>query len=388
MKLTFRNYINWLYEGVEDKLATISLKTKIPIEKLQQIFEGDPTPNKMYVNWLVKLQISGNLRFPEDKERTIEVLNDFNKIKNNPQFKQQYSNDIGQYKSIQDLLTVVRKFKGINPERKSQNIIPAGAKEVYNDGTYQVIAVLTPDAAEIMFKNSEWCVRNKNTANNYLGQSYLFLLTKSGYNYALIAMKKDVDFDSMGDDINDMVDDQAEHPEDYNEDSLILTKDYKDVNDENPSQEMINELHNIWAKAGVLPDDAIYGRVPVFANSEYIPTALYYYISSYNVNDIIPDILMTNEVLEPMIGDIIGDMVKNYGYYVPHPDYYNNGDFMLDDNNMLHNSFGAALEGEDVMSGNSFMIYCQQGKIHRKNGPAVFGDSYKMWVNNGKVTKK
>ena len=373
MKFTFRNYINWLYEGVEDKLATISLKTKIPIEKLQQIFEGDPTPNKMYINWLVKLYQSGNLRFPEDAERTQEVLNVFNKVKHNTQFKAQYSNDIGQYKTIQDLWDAIRAFQGVDPSREGVKELPKGAQEIYNDGTYRIIKITDPNAAAIMAQNSEWCVRHEETAAQYLKTSILYLVQKGGYNYALLARNHKIDNDGF------------------------YTADYKDVKDDTPT-DIFKELHPLWTKLNIIPNDAIIDSSFNFSDNVNFG---YHFASAVagSVIDEVPPKCTTSNVQftedyifnkckyikKSIYQDMINCEELTFGYAIPKKEnknenkiisldkvtkdqWYNSETTLKFDNNAyIHSDDGPAI----IMAGGDFQLWYHHGFLHRKGGPAV-----------------
>ena len=378
---TFKQYIQELYESVEDKLATISLKTKIPIEKLQAIFGGDPTSNKMYVNWLVKLYMNGNLRFPEDAERSQEVLSIFDKVKHNTQFKSQASSDIGKYKNIQELWDTIRKFQGVDPSREGVIELPKGATEIYNDGTYRIIKITTPEASVIMAKNSEWCVRQESWATKYLKGANLYLIQKTGYNYALISLYN-------------------------NKQAGLLLMDYKDVEDLPPSDKMIQELHPIWITSGCIPHNVVFG----FENTGYIfeyskilfpGSFIDYFTEDTIITDLGPEqaYIMTNnlnlsnflEIYSYSVEEASNDGQENVDrtYYIPvkitkeiitannsHKDYV-----LVDDALYVHCDNGPAI------SRGNLKIWFNHGKLHRDNGPAIEFPMGSQWWKHGKLIK-
>jgi len=159
-----------IIEDLNDKINTIASKFNISIEKINDLLPADPTENKQYINWLIGQLKKNLLRFPEDNQDINSTLAEFEKYKNNPLFKNNYKNDINQYKNIQDLRMVLNNFKCVNVERKgiqiSGNIINNDLKIIYNKNPYTIIQLLTPKGSAIACKNSEWCVRHEKQQKN------------------------------------------------------------------------------------------------------------------------------------------------------------------------------------------------------------------------------
>jgi hypothetical protein len=168
-----------------------SLSKKYKPEQMQdilnQIKNADPSGDKAdYAIWICNILVKDIIKFPEDIDKIKEKLTLFNKVKSRVNIKK----DINQYKSYGELSEALEPYKEKEkiPESKGEEErrkIEEGQKEIYDDGTYKIIQVNNPEACSVLFRGTEWCVKDPKWSGQYLKQADLFYFMKNGKPYAL-----------------------------------------------------------------------------------------------------------------------------------------------------------------------------------------------------------
>ena len=169
---------------------TLVKKYKTP-EEIQEVFNyiknADPSGNKAnYAVWICNMLVKDIIKFPEDIDKVKEKLALFDKIKN----KVDIQKDINQYKSFGELSELLEPYKEVEkiPETKGETErreIEEGQKVLHDDGTYKIIQVSNPAACAVLFRGTDWCVKNPKWSTDYLKQADLFYFMKNNKPYAL-----------------------------------------------------------------------------------------------------------------------------------------------------------------------------------------------------------
>lgn len=174
-------------EALGDKKQEILLKQfpEHDAEQLTAIADTfDPTPNKAYITWILKLIRAKSLIHPEDSAKTNEALTAFAEFRrrNVPGI----SNDIFSYKSFGDLAAAIEGMAGARSKRevvKAQRT--EGSEIVYEEGTTVVYKITTPEAAATLCRGTKWCVKDPQYARDYLSKGPMYMVVENEVRVAL-----------------------------------------------------------------------------------------------------------------------------------------------------------------------------------------------------------
>ena len=137
--------------------------------------DEDPTPNKQYLEWLVR-QIYINSYMNEEGELK-DLLERFEEARKSHKI----STDINVYKTPGQLYDAVEKVEGEGGKGWE-----SGAPVVLDQPPYKVLRLDSQKAAAKLCKGTEWCVRAPNMYKQYAEQGPLYLVYKNGERYALV----------------------------------------------------------------------------------------------------------------------------------------------------------------------------------------------------------
>ena len=155
---------------------------------IPSIIEADPTTKGKYSEWLIKQWKDGTARFPDDTEIIAKNLRLFDSKKSKLEDK-----DISNYAPASLARTLDKQFGLTKSERKQarkgQLQLPPGAELVIEDGDYQVVEITTPEASSLLCSGTQWCVANKDTAENYLERGPLYLIYVGGRREFLVSLE-------------------------------------------------------------------------------------------------------------------------------------------------------------------------------------------------------
>lgn len=160
--------------------------------------EIDPTKSGEYVHWLLKFYLSKNIRLPEDSDKLHELLNYFHRYKRKLPVVQR---DINSYESPAELYRAVKPFYDDAAALK----LPEDAELVSNRFGYKMYKLPSVKAVQKAAAGTNWCVKAKSVAAEYLEEGPLFLITTEGdegpEKYALVHYESrqimDVDDDPL-----------------------------------------------------------------------------------------------------------------------------------------------------------------------------------------------
>lgn len=368
----------FLSENISAKIPILS-KQFPNIQNIDQIAKDiDPTyPKAKYITWILRMMKSKALIYPEDASKYKQLLKDFDKVYKSNKFKGY--KDINLYNDFATPRKDVDDSMGIENDRKGYTgVLPDGATVIYNNDPFTVIKVTTPEAANILFKNSHWCVVDLSTAKRYLEKGPFYLFLKSGYNYVLYHLDdiKDVnDRDLKPNIVNEILPvlhaagilDKSYTEYDSNERSFVKYTDYPD----GVQRKDIACGGYIWTKNGKL--ESINGE----------PSCLtpggnkYWHKNGMLHREDGPAIIIADGYKEWWIND---RKHRVDGPAVIYPDGTEKWFF----NDRLHREDGPA-----VIDPNGDKEWYLNGKRHRIGGPAIEypGDRF-VWIVNGQYHRE
>lgn len=149
----------------------------------------DPSRTKSYVNWLLRVWLSGSFRFFEDISKAYEPLCFYDKIK--PKLDEEFR-DIGRFKTFTEFDDFIDGVKYIDPRSNNEverqfeaDLISKGEAEIYfNSDDIKVIIPKTEAAAVYFGRNTKWCTSaihdNQFDWYNEKGDLYIVLFKKTG----------------------------------------------------------------------------------------------------------------------------------------------------------------------------------------------------------------
>jgi hypothetical protein len=150
---------------------------------LSRIELADPTKNKQYVPWLVRMYLNtAHLKFEDAVSKTTEPLAKFYKLVQKKQISQP-NNDIGRIKDLASLVQLVDRYPDV--EDKPKDVDRGQAKPYYEDADIRVIIPQDQTAACYYGQGTKWCTaaQNNNMFNRYNnnGEMYIIIPKKPAY---------------------------------------------------------------------------------------------------------------------------------------------------------------------------------------------------------------
>jgi len=183
--ITFKQYIEFL---VEDRIEFLKKKYKnLPheheygddiLKSPESIIDffsrrSDPTPNKKYLDWILKLYSKHDFR-QEDFYRVREALTNFERYKSRMQFK-----DINHYQNLSDLEDAIEAVNGAKSKREEiKDVKHDGADKIFDRGGVTVYKIKTEAAAKFYGKGTKWCTaaEHNNMFKTYDRQGPLYII--------------------------------------------------------------------------------------------------------------------------------------------------------------------------------------------------------------------
>lgn len=157
-----------LMESIVDGYYTIFEAELTPED--QEYIDADPTPNKKYRVWILRMKKAGLKK--EDLYKIKEYLTIFDKYKQKLDVK-----DINQYKSVSNLFAAIKPIKdaidaGIdirsdNQKRKAVARSSNDIDVVYESNGWKICHPKNKDAACLLGKDTEWCTATRSEKNMF-----------------------------------------------------------------------------------------------------------------------------------------------------------------------------------------------------------------------------
>lgn len=153
--------------------------TQAGVNILAVIELADPTPNKMYMQWLGRMYARGDVKM-EDLNRQ-GLLSRYHQYKLKKKLRPEHT-DINQFKNYEQFEATVGAFYR---ELENPNNDKGVSKKVYDDATVQVVMPEDESAACYYGRGTRWCTagRENNKFDSYhsRGPLYIFLPKKPKY---------------------------------------------------------------------------------------------------------------------------------------------------------------------------------------------------------------
>ena len=187
-------YLEMITEGLEEKIPHLVGLVNPNVENKPAYIKWvadnfDPSPNSMYISWILKMLRQGILRGEEDASKVKESLETFTALKNKPQFPSMYK-DINRFKSWGDLAEVLGKFSDVKSKKEQVRIArEEGIELVEEIAPYKLYIVTKEEAAAKHFRDTHWCVKDPRHFNNYGPPYYYF--TKDDQSFTLLHLNSD-----------------------------------------------------------------------------------------------------------------------------------------------------------------------------------------------------
>jgi hypothetical protein len=150
---------------------------------LELVEKSDPTQNKQYVPWIIRMYVNNpSLKFEDAVSKVVEPLKKFFQLTNKKQIPAP-NNDIGRIKDLATLVQVVDQYPDVVDQPKDANRGQASA--YYEDSDIRVIVPKDETAACYYGQGTRWCTagREHNMFDRYneKGEMYIILPKKPAY---------------------------------------------------------------------------------------------------------------------------------------------------------------------------------------------------------------
>lgn len=165
------NLVNIEYKG---RLAAIQNKFELDESVLVEVVKSDPTQNKKYTEWLVRLYSKDLIKI-EDLYKATQYLKIFNRCVEKRLIAED-KRDINKSKTLQDLFNIVEKYI------ESEEILKDGEIEaqtlVFESENWKVHIPKTFKESQVLGSGTQWCTSSSNgeeTFNTYNKSGFLII---------------------------------------------------------------------------------------------------------------------------------------------------------------------------------------------------------------------
>lgn len=153
-------------------------------EQIEHVLNADPSPNKAYSIWISKLLQAGNIRLPEDAQKIIETITEFEALKKRNKIK---GVDVNRLQTYQELVQAVEKATGEKTRGEEyRESLTGGQRVIFEDATYRIVEITSVEASQKLCRGTKWCVAAPDMAARYLAQGPLFLIYKQNKPWVLL----------------------------------------------------------------------------------------------------------------------------------------------------------------------------------------------------------
>jgi hypothetical protein len=189
-----RSFYTWLLtEGIEDKMPHLVKLVDPDIEDKEEYVllvaqDYDPTPNKEYISWILKMK---RQRYSPSPATVRELLEKFTRLKLNKKFPKEYR-DINRYKNLSDLSDIISNHRHLLIVRIPRGLMENGIRFIggtkEGEVEYCLYEITEESAAKKYFADTSWCVREPDMFQIY--NPPLQMITKNGKPDLLLSVKK------------------------------------------------------------------------------------------------------------------------------------------------------------------------------------------------------
>lgn len=179
-ELLFEGREEFIAQNMGDKLLAVAKRDRLggdlsdAMAVVNTLAQGDPTPNKSFLQWIARQYISRQFRL-EDLEKVKADLEVFSRNKQRIEKK-----DINAYKTVRELEDVVAPLRTADPvlsgKQQAKQAKQEGAEYVINAQNIKILHLKTAEAARRYAANTRWCTSNDHTFEMYAKQGKIFVI--------------------------------------------------------------------------------------------------------------------------------------------------------------------------------------------------------------------
>lgn len=151
-------YENLISGILEEGISAVKQKygDKVPEEIIDELAEIDKTPQKKYLEWMVRMYLKG----VKDLEK-FKIVNDFEELLKKNKIPSG-ERDIYRYKSLEDLNSVVQKYSTVKSKSEQKRIAKVeGAEKVFENDKAVVYLIKSYEASCLIGANTKWCTTSR-----------------------------------------------------------------------------------------------------------------------------------------------------------------------------------------------------------------------------------
>ena len=164
-EFTSKSY-NELSSEEKIKLQEFLNKRKLEIEQEVSNITSDLT----YKSWIYDLLLNDSIVFPEDSEKTKELLEKYTISKRKSSFPSDQKNILN-FKTFGDLYKVVSEF--LSKDQEEQMDIGENTL-VYNEGPWKIVKLDDFEKSQCVTSQSGWCIKGRHWWNEYKPPYFAF----------------------------------------------------------------------------------------------------------------------------------------------------------------------------------------------------------------------
>lgn len=162
--------------------------SKIDADEFQQIVDCDPTPEKKYASWLLKLYSKSNLKLSE-LNVVKDSLNTFHSIKNEIS---ENLRDINRFESLSSFYFAINSWliKRFSENEKYISHLKNGADVVFENEDISIFKILSFEGSVHYGSNTSWCTLKLDTFTSYASKGNLYIVIPKTEKYQKYFGKK------------------------------------------------------------------------------------------------------------------------------------------------------------------------------------------------------
>ena len=177
---TFRSILSSVDSRINYLLPLVPEHVQDKHKYINMVAQADPTVSKEYTQWIMRRVNAGDIRLPEDQDRVLQALTFFYQNKASKRWKGETDLNKYTFPKLDDTIDALKGVDLSSQREQVRDVKDKGSDWAYDDGTWAVKRVTTPEAAAIYGKNTKWCTSNPETASSYLSSGPLYIVYKNG----------------------------------------------------------------------------------------------------------------------------------------------------------------------------------------------------------------
>jgi len=162
--------------------------SKVDRESFEKLIQADPTPEKKYSTWLLKLFSKSSLNL-NDLPTVTEAISIHADLK---QDIPEHLRDINRFDSVVSFLFTLNKWlvNRFNENEKNIEFLKAGGDLIFDNEDCTITKVLSYHGSVHFGSGTSWCTLKMDSYNSYAQQGYLYIFTPKNGKYTKYFGKK------------------------------------------------------------------------------------------------------------------------------------------------------------------------------------------------------